>query len=133
MGTRHATPQGKDLYASGGDTVAQYLNQRLADDKHPLIVNLASQEYFKVADRPALAARVVDCVFEDWKPDAQGRRPVQDHSFFAKRPVARWRAGPSSSGGAQRQGAAGLRCRRLYLRQAASSADRLVFRRRAAG
>jgi len=80
MGTRHATAQGKDLYAFWGDTVAQYLAQRLADDKHPVIVNLASQEYFKAVDRKTLKAPVVECVFEDYKGGA-----YKVISFHAKR------------------------------------------------
>lgn len=139
MGTRHANPGGKDLYAYWGDTVARYLNQRLADDRHPVIVNLASQEYFKVADRPALGAaapdgpasavRVVDCVFEDWKDDGRGGGQYKIISFFAKRArgaMARW--------------AIQHRARSVKALQAfdadgyafdkpASSADRLVFRR----
>ena len=35
-----------------------------------MIVNLASQEYFKAVDRKALKARVIECVFEDWKGGA---------------------------------------------------------------
>ncbi len=132
MGTRHATPQGKDLYAFWGDTVAGYLNQRLADDRHPLIINLASQEYFKVADRPALAARVVDCVFEDWKPDDQGCGQFKIISFFAKRArgaMARW---------AIQHRARSVKALQAFdadgyaFDKAASSADRLVFRRRTA-
>ena len=85
MGTRLANPRGKDLYAFWGDEVAQYLNGRMpararAAAGDPVIVNLASQEYFKVADRKALKARVVECVFEDWK--AGGYKVI---SFFAKR------------------------------------------------
>lgn len=81
MGTALKTPRGKDLYAFWGDTVAQHLNQRLADTKAPLVVNLASQEYARAALRPALQARVVDCVFEEINPDG---RP-QVISFFAKK------------------------------------------------
>jgi cytoplasmic iron level regulating protein YaaA (DUF328/UPF0246 family) len=80
MGTRLANPGGRDLYAFWGDTVAEYLLERLDDDPHPVIVNLASQEYFKVVQRPALTARVIECVFEDWKG---GQYKVI--SFFAKR------------------------------------------------
>jgi cytoplasmic iron level regulating protein YaaA (DUF328/UPF0246 family) len=80
MGTRLATPRGKDLYAFWGDTVADYLNERLAADPVPVVVNLASQEYFKAADRQALQARVIECVFEDWK--GGGYKVI---SFFAKR------------------------------------------------
>ncbi len=142
MGTRHATARGKDLYAYWGDTVAHYLAQRLGDDKHPVIINLASQEYFKVADRPALVAplsdrpasavRVVDCVFEDWKADAQGGGQYKIISFFAKRArgaMARW---------AIQHRARSVQALQAFdtdgyaFDKAASSADRLVFRRQPA-
>ena len=80
MGTRLATSRGKDLYGYWGDTLAEHLNERLAADESPVIVNLASHEYFRAADRKALKARVVECVFEDWKG---GRYKII--SFFAKR------------------------------------------------
>jgi cytoplasmic iron level regulating protein YaaA (DUF328/UPF0246 family) len=80
MGTALATPRGKDLYAHWGDTVADYLNQRLAADKAPVVINLASVEYARVALRKALVPRVVDCQFEDWK--GGGYKTI---SFFAKR------------------------------------------------
>ena len=132
MGTRHANARGRDLYAYWGDAVAEYLNQRAADDKHPVIVNLASQEYFKVADRPALAARVVDCVFEDWK-DGPGGGQYKIISFFAKRArglMARWAIlhrvrSVKALQGFDAEGYASV--------PAASSADRLLFRRRVEG
>ncbi|MEP7296723.1 MAG: peroxide stress protein YaaA [Burkholderiales bacterium] len=81
MGTSLANPRGKDLYAYWGDTIAEHLNERAAVDPVPVIVNLASQEYFRAADRPkVLRPRVIDCVFEDWK---NGEYKVI--SFFAKR------------------------------------------------
>jgi len=67
MGTALANPRGKDLYAWWGTTIAEHLDARLRGDRSPTIVNLASQEYFRAVDRKALKARVVDCVFEDWK------------------------------------------------------------------
>ena len=87
MGTRLANPQGKDLYAFWGDTVANYLNSRQAEQPKPVIVNLASQEYFKVVRRKALQARVIDCVFEDWKANTglPGGGQYKIISFFAKR------------------------------------------------
>jgi len=88
MGTALANPRGKDLYAFWGDTVARHLNERLAQDRNPIVVNLASQEYARVALRPSLQARVVDCQFEDWKG---GQYKII--SFFAKRArglMARW-------------------------------------------
>jgi uncharacterized protein len=80
MGTALRNPQGKDLYAFWGDALAQELNALAAQDKSPVIVNLASQEYFRAACRKALQARVIDCVFEDWK--GSGYKVI---SFFAKR------------------------------------------------
>lgn len=69
MGTRLATPRGRDLYAFWGDQIARHVRNRLRGDRHPVVINLASQEYFKAIDRPALKAAVVHCVFEDWKGD----------------------------------------------------------------
>lgn len=80
MGTKLANPRGKDLYAWWGDRLAEHLNQRLAEQGSDLVVNLASQEYFKSVKRKALKARVVECVFEDWK---SGQWKII--SFHAKR------------------------------------------------
>jgi cytoplasmic iron level regulating protein YaaA (DUF328/UPF0246 family) len=80
MGTQLVNPRGKDLYQFWGNQIADYLNKRLAADKTPVIVNLASQEYFKAVNKKALKARVVDCVFEDNKGD--GYKII---SFFAKK------------------------------------------------
>lgn len=80
MGTRLATARGKNLYQFWGTQVADYLNQRAAADATPVVVNLASEEYFKVVDRKALKPRVVTCVFEECKA---GQYKVI--SFMAKR------------------------------------------------
>ena len=81
MGTALKTARGKDLYAYWGDTVAEYLNTRLADDAVPVVVNLASIEYARVALRTALRARVVDCVFEEGQADGS----YKVISFYAKK------------------------------------------------
>jgi uncharacterized protein len=67
MGTTLQTDKGSNLYKFWGSQIAEHLNERLAADKSPVIVNLASQEYFKSVDRKALQARVIECVFEDFK------------------------------------------------------------------
>ncbi|MBK6867928.1 MAG: peroxide stress protein YaaA [Burkholderiales bacterium] len=67
MGTRLRTDAGVNLYQFWGTRIADYLNQRLAAEKTSIVVNLASQEYFKAVDRKALQARVIDCVFEEYK------------------------------------------------------------------
>jgi uncharacterized protein len=80
MGTRLVTPQGKNLYQFWGSQIADYLNQRAAADLSPVVINLASEEYFKAVDRKALKPRVVTCVFEERKAD--GYKII---SFMAKR------------------------------------------------
>jgi uncharacterized protein len=80
MGTALDNPKGKNLYKFWGTQISDYLNERLQSDKTPVVVNLASQEYFKAVDLKALKARVIECVFEDWKG---GKYKVI--SFLAKR------------------------------------------------
>jgi cytoplasmic iron level regulating protein YaaA (DUF328/UPF0246 family) len=127
MGTGLATRRGKNLYDFWGDTIAEHLNQRLAADASPVIVNLASQEYFRVADRRVLKARVVECVFEDWK---NGQYKII--SFFAKK--AR---GLMARYAITHRIATPKRLEKFNLEgyaydAAASQPDRLVFRRRLA-
>lgn len=80
MGTRLVTPKGKNLYQFWGRQIAEYLNQRAQAEVTPVVVNLASEEYFKVVDRKALLPRVVTCAFEERKGDQ-----YKVVSFFAKR------------------------------------------------
>ena len=80
MGTRLANARGRDLYHFWGTQIADYLNTRLRSDISPVVINLASQEYFRAVDTKALKARVVECVFEDYK---NGQYKII--SFFAKR------------------------------------------------
>ena len=80
MGTRLVTPKGKNLYQFWGRQIAQYLNERAQADKTPVVINLASEEYFKVVDLKALKPRVVTCVFQERK--AGGHKVI---SFMAKR------------------------------------------------
>ncbi|TEA78614.1 peroxide stress protein YaaA [Allopusillimonas ginsengisoli] len=72
MGTRLATSKGENLYDFWGSTIAGYLNQRLDEvskgkKSGRVLVNLASEEYFKSVDRKTLDASVVQCVFQDNK------------------------------------------------------------------
>lgn len=127
MGTRLATAQAEDLVGYWSATVTAQLNERLAAEARPVVVNLASQEYFRVVDRRTLQARVIDCVFEDWKTD--GYKII---SFFAKRArgsMARWaiRDRVSSVRRLQRFAEDGY----AYAPEV-STPDRLVFRRRTA-
>lgn len=80
MGTALENAQGKNLYQFWGSQLSAYLNERLQRDISPVVVNLASQEYFKAVDAKALKARVVECVFEEFKNDR-----YKIVSFYAKR------------------------------------------------
>ncbi len=80
MGTKLVNPAGSNLYEYWKQTIAPYLNERLAKDKQPIVVNLASEEYFKSVDLKTLKARVIQCVFQDQK--AGSWKVI---SFFAKR------------------------------------------------
>ncbi len=127
MGTPLENRRGKDLYAFWGERIAGYLNERLVADRTPVVINLASQEYFRSVDTAKLKARVVECVFEEWKA---GRYKII--SFFAKRArglMARWAV--------LHQAATPKALERFDLEgyafdAAASKPDRLVFRRSAA-
>ncbi|AVL71546.1 peroxide stress protein YaaA [Oligella urethralis] len=80
MGTRLATSKGKKLYEFWDEQIADYLNQRLAEQKNPLIVNLASEEYFKAVKKDVLKYPVVQCVFKEERDGA-----YKIISFSAKR------------------------------------------------
>lgn len=80
MGTRLAHGRNKNLYEFWGRKIAAVLNDQLQSAPEPVVVNLASQEYFKSVDLKALKARVIECVFEDEKA---GQYKII--SFYAKR------------------------------------------------
>lgn len=80
MGTRFANRAGKDLYAFWGDTLLNALNAELAASPRPVVVNLASEEYFKAVIGRKLQGQLIQPVFEDWKG---GKYKII--SFYAKR------------------------------------------------
>jgi cytoplasmic iron level regulating protein YaaA (DUF328/UPF0246 family) len=67
MGTRLANERGKDLYTFWGSRITEHLNLALAEQSTPLVLNLASEEYFKAVKPKALAGRLISPVFEDEK------------------------------------------------------------------
>ena len=80
MGTALPVGGDRNLYEYWRRPVADQLNAELAADATPVVVNLASQEYFRAVDPSRLRARVIECVFEEWK---DGHWKVI--SFFAKK------------------------------------------------
>lgn len=65
MGTKLKNAKGKNLYEFWGDRISQVLNQ----DESDIIINLASNEYFKGIDKKALNAKIVNIAFKEFKGD----------------------------------------------------------------
>ncbi len=80
MGTKFANRSGKDLYAFWGETLLDAINAELDAMPRPVVVNLASEEYFKAAVGRKLKGTLIQPVFEDWKG---GKYKII--SFFAKK------------------------------------------------
>ena len=80
MGTRLETAAGKDLYAFWGESVTGALNGAVKANGSEVLVNLASEEYFRSVKPRLLSVPVITPVFEDWK---NGKYKII--SFFAKR------------------------------------------------
>ncbi len=80
MGTKFKNTAGKDLYAFWGETLLTAINHTLETMPRPVVVNLASEEYFKAAVGRKIQGQVIQPVFEDWK---NGKYKII--SFYAKR------------------------------------------------
>ena len=80
MGTVYANPAGKDLYAFWGDRLASAINRDLQKDKSGLVINLASQEYFKAAKSSKIEGEIISPSFLDEK---NGKYKII--SFYAKK------------------------------------------------
>ncbi|APR05573.1 peroxide stress protein YaaA [Thauera chlorobenzoica] len=129
MGTKLATARGRNLYAFWGERITAALDRLLAGEeaagRERVLLNLASDEYFKSVQRKKLAGRIVTPVFEDWKG---GRYKII--SFYAKRArglmsrfVIRQRID-------EVEALKGFASEGYAFAAAASDADTLVFRRR---
>ena len=80
MGTRLKTRRGSGLYDFWGDRISKQINADLEGAAHPVVVNLASQEYFGAVDAKALKAPVVTAHFREEKDGAS-----KVISFYAKK------------------------------------------------
>lgn len=80
MGTSFKNPKGKDLYAFWGSQVTDSLKAVLEEQKNPWLLNLASEEYFKVVQAKDLGCPVISPIFQDAKA---GKYKII--SFYAKR------------------------------------------------
>ena len=80
MGTKLANPKGKDLYAFWGNIITQSMQQALDEQGDRILINLASDEYYKSVKESQLEAQIVKPVFLDNK---NGKYKVV--SFYAKK------------------------------------------------
>lgn len=65
MGTRLENTKGKNLYEFWGDEISTILNK----DEAEIIINLASNEYFKGINQQALNAKIINIAFKELKND----------------------------------------------------------------
>lgn len=131
MGTRLDNPKGKNLYAYWGDTLTEGLNALLDGEREPgreaILVNLASEEYFKAVKPAKLRGRVVTPVFEDWKG---GKFKII--SFYAKRARGLMARYVIENRVAEVDDLKDFDLEGYAFEATASDPDRLVFRRREA-
>lgn len=80
MGIKLDNPAGKDLYSFWGDRLTHALNDALAAQGDKVLVNLASDEYFKAVKPKQLNGEIIKPVFLDEK---NGKFKVI--SFYAKK------------------------------------------------
>lgn len=80
MGTRLNNRAGKDLYGFWGNTITDHVNQALQAQGDDIVVNLASDEYFKAVKVNHLQGRLIKPVFLDEK---NGQYKII--SFYAKK------------------------------------------------
>ena len=80
MGTKLKNERGDNLYEFWGEEVTNTINARMANSNDNVLVNLASNEYFKSVKKKALHAEIITPRFEDEK---NGQYKVI--SFYAKK------------------------------------------------
>ena len=80
MGTKLENTRGKNLYQFWGKLIAQKLNAVFEQQGTDILVNLASNEYFKAVDKKTLKGQIIAPIFKDCK---NGQYKVI--SFYAKK------------------------------------------------
>jgi cytoplasmic iron level regulating protein YaaA (DUF328/UPF0246 family) len=80
MKTRLQNIRGENLYQFWGDSITDELNKQLGKQKEPVLVNLASNEYFKSVKPKRLKGRLLNINFKETK---DGKTRIV--AIFAKR------------------------------------------------
>jgi cytoplasmic iron level regulating protein YaaA (DUF328/UPF0246 family) len=80
MGTKLQTERGKNLYEFWGDKITENLYQTLENQKDKVLINLASEEYFKSVNQKKLNSEIITPIFKDFKDGT-----YKMISFYAKK------------------------------------------------
>ena len=80
MGTKFANQRGANLYQFWGEIITDQLNKLFPSAAKSVLVNLASNEYFKAVQSNNINAEIITPIFMDQKGDK-----YKIISFFAKR------------------------------------------------
>lgn len=80
MGTKLANEKGSNLYQFWGNVITDKLNEAIAEQGDNVLINLASNEYFKAVKPKNLDAQLITPIFKDCK---NGQYKVI--SFYAKK------------------------------------------------
>ena len=80
MGIRLENPKGKNLYEFWGNDITDKINDQLSSINSDVLLNLASNEYFKSVKKKEVNGDIVTPVFKDWK---NGQYKMI--SFYAKK------------------------------------------------
>lgn len=80
MGKKLDNERGSNLYQFWGDIITEHLNDALAAQGDNILINLASNEYFKSVNKKVLKAEIITPAFKDWK-----NGQFKMISFYAKK------------------------------------------------
>ncbi|MEX0965345.1 MAG: peroxide stress protein YaaA [Pseudohongiellaceae bacterium] len=80
MGSRLKNSRGNNLYEFWDGKLTENLNELLEQEKKPVLLNLASKEYFSAIKPSTLNAQIISPVFKDY---SNGKYKIL--SFFAKK------------------------------------------------
>lgn len=80
MGTKLETGSRKNLYSFWDKLICDSINQDLNKSDSDILLNLASNEYFKAVQEKSINAQIITPIFKDWK-----NNQYKIISFYAKK------------------------------------------------
>jgi len=88
MGSKLASPKGKNLYDFWGESISQALNAAADDAGTDLVLNCASTEYFSAVDKRALSPQIITPVFLEIRGETS--KVISFHAKKARGALARF-------------------------------------------